>query len=95
MAELTLQEAAAAVGQITPVILGVLAYFFIPRKDRTKPPAASSPVPPPMGMTVDFEQIAVEALNHQIATLEKQLTRAETDRDKAYDALRANGLPLP
>jgi hypothetical protein len=93
---MTLPEVAAAIGQMSPVILGVLAYVFIPRKDRQKPaPAVETPTPPPMGMTVDFEAIAVESLHDQIEYLKGQLGKTEARLELAHTALRAAGLPIP
>lgn len=92
---MTLTEVAAAIGQMSPVILGLLAYVLIPRKDRQKPAQTPAVTPPPMGMTVDFEAIAVESLHDQIEYLKGQLGKTEARLEQAHAALRASGLPIP
>jgi hypothetical protein len=48
-----------------------------------------------MGMTVDFEAIAVESLHDQIEYLKGQLGKTEARLELAHTALRAAGLPIP
>jgi hypothetical protein len=91
-------SAVAAVGTLTPLVLGLLNYIKDKKKD-----AANPAIPAPaMGETVDFESVAVQSLNAQIKMLDKQLTAAESrngelkaQRDANAEALRAAGLPLP
>lgn len=88
----------AALGTLTPLVLGMLNYVKDKKKDAAKP-AIPAPV---LGETVDFESVAVQSLNAQITLLTKQLEERDerckelkTQRDANADALRAAGLPLP
>jgi len=88
----------AAVGTLTPLTLGILSHFKDKKKDADKPalPAAT------MGETVDFESVAVQSLNAQIAMLKETLaeTKARCElvtqqRDVNAQALQDAGLPIP
>lgn len=88
----------AAVGTLTPLVLGLLNYIKDKKKDVAKPAMPT----PALGETVDFESVAVQSLNAQIKMLDRQLTERDerckelkAQRDANAEALRAAGLPLP
>jgi len=92
----------AAAGTLTPLLLGLLNYFKDKKKQPEKPAPAPAPPAPAMGETVDFESVAVQSLNAQIAMLQGQLAdtkgwlaEARAERDAARRALTAAGLPIP
>jgi hypothetical protein len=80
--------------------LGVLAHFKDKKKDASKP-AITTPAAA-MGETVDFESVAVQSLNAQIALLRDTLaeTKARCElvtrqRDANAKVIQDNGLRLP
>jgi uncharacterized small protein (DUF1192 family) len=91
-------SAVAALGTLTPLVLGLLNYIKDKKKDAAKP-ALPAPV---LGETVDFESVAVQSLNAHIALLDSTVTELreravelKAQRDANAEALRAAGLPLP
>ena len=88
----------AAVGTLTPLVLGLLNYIKDKKKDVARPAMPA----PALGETVDFESVAVQSLRAHIALLEKQATEKDernaelkAQRDANADVIRAAGLPLP
>lgn len=80
---------AAAVGTLTPLTLGLLKYFGDKKEDATPAPPATPDTPsaPTVGDSVDFESVAVKALNAQIEflveshrDLKGRLQQAATDK---------------
>lgn len=91
-----LQEIAALLALLTPLMLGVwgVVQFFITRNDKKTPvePEPANDDPPVIqGMTIDFGSRLVQVLEERIDDLEAEVDRVRDQRNKALaerDALK-------
>lgn len=87
-------QVAASLGLLTPLILGVYGFTRDKKKEAVPPAVLAQAVEAtesPDG--VDFESVALLALNSQIKFLEHETHRLRSERDAARARLSEAGLP--
>lgn len=87
-------QIAASLGLVTPLILGLYGFARDKKKEAVPPAVLAQAVEAVESPeAVDFESVAVAALNSQIRFLERDCHRLRAERDAARRLLSEAGLP--